>query len=152
MERYILITYPDNQPFLKRKDCINLEGKPYTLVPEQVYYKIAKTSHENAKAFIQSCETAGVELEEFIARNVPEKGIRLTRKEIADEQLRIDYCDHFTGEPSRLNVHVIYPGRVTGTDDYHNDIDRCSISMDMPFDSKLAIASFLVYNRNKCKL
>ncbi len=148
MERYLLIGWPESQPYQSRKDCVptcdDYAGAMF--VPESVYLKRRKDAPE---MLIEDFKQTKERLLAFIAKNVPEKGIHLTKKERDSQECRITWCDHFSGEYSRLNVTDIYPGRVEGVDDYGNRIERCSLSCDVDTDAIYDIARFLYYYRGK---
>ena len=147
---YILLGWPESQPWLGKRKCIPGEDQS-VFVPADLYEK--KTpAKQRAEEMLKGFRNSSNALREFIAKNVPVTGIKLTKKEIAEQTLRIDFCEHFTGETGRLNVTHIEKYNVKGIDDYNNEVDRCSIASDLCADSVYEIAWFLFYYRNKSKI
>lgn len=153
MEKYILLNWPASQPFQSNRKCIpSPEGEPGDmLVPEKIYLK-SLGKKEPALELLRSFDASVSALLSFIEKNVPERGIRLTKEEIADNELRVCYCNHFSGELSYATVKAVYPGRLTVVDDYGNDTDRCSLACDVAKENLREIAAWLMWKKNKYRV
>ena len=144
---YVLLDWPDSQPFIGKKDCVATDDMQ-VFVPREKYLKSQGTD-VLAKDLLTRSKAIKEELIEFIGKNVPESGTSVTKHEQFTGELRIDFCEHFTGEASRMTVTKIFPGRIEGVDDYGNVIEHCPIREDLSVDAIYDIARFLVYNRGR---
>lgn len=145
---YILLGWPDSQPFLYERRCIPAGGdEPAVFVPRDLYLKSKGVSP--ADDLLDRADKVRSELLSFIGKNVPEKGITLTKAERETGDCRVDITEHFTGEVTRMDVVKIFPGRLEGVDDYGNEIERCSLQQDCGTDALYDIARFLVLYRGK---
>lgn len=150
MYTYVCLGWSESQPYLNNKKCVPTEDGA-VFVPTEILEK-KKSKETRAIEILLAFRNCEKQLKKFIKDNVPERGIKLTKQEINNEELRLDFCDHFTGEPGRLNVTHIYPGKVVGKDDYGNEIDRCSIDCDLTTEGVYEIANFLIGKRKKFKV
>lgn len=153
MEKYILLNWPASQPFQSNSKCIpSPEGERGDMfVPEEIYLK-SKAGRPSAMDILDAFQDVKQRLLSFIAKNVPEKGITLKKEEIDTDECRVLVTEHFTGEPTLVNVTKIYPYRVEGKDSYGNDLDRISLQTDCSLDAVYDIARFLVYYRKKTRV
>jgi len=81
---------------------------------------------------------------DYIEKNVPKEGIPIEDNGYAEDVVRIGFFDHFNGEPGYLTVKKLFPGRVEGTDDYGNEITRCSLEADVFKEDLREIVTYLV--------
>lgn len=160
MEKYVITGWPESQKFERKKGCISAvtanptdpdDADSIVLVPEKVYLR-SQGKDAPTRALLDQFHDLRARLQRFISDNVPEKGIKLTEQEIKEEELRVDFCDHHTGDLSRITVTKINRFNIEGKDDYGFDCDRVSTESDLDVNALYDIVHFLYYKRNKTKV
>lgn len=148
-QEYVKLDWPESQPFIGKKGCIECD-EASVLVPKEKYLKKKGTSR--AVQLLADYQELKKSLLAFIEKNVPEQGITLKKEEIDTDECRVLVTEHFTGEPTLVNVTKIYPYCVEGKDSYGNELDRISLQTDCSLDAVYDIARFLIYYRKKTRV